>query len=69
MKYCKTLKPQRVSYPHKEDASVQFTNIQKMLMAPLVGYSDFECTLIPENDVDDVSTGIDQSEKKSTEVK
>ena len=69
VKYCKTLKPQRVSYPDKEDASVQFTNVQKMLMAPFVGYSDLECTLKSENDVDDVSTGIEQPEKKSTEVK
>ena len=38
-------------------------------MAPFVGYLDFECTLKPENDVDDVSTGIDQSGKKITEVK
>ena len=59
VKYCKTLKPQCVSYSNKEDASVQFT---------FMGYSDFECTLKPENDVD-VLTGIDQSEKKSTQVK
>ena len=69
MKYCKTVNPQRVSYPDKVDASVQFTNIQQMLMAPFVGYSDIECTLKSEDHVDDVSTGIDQSEKKSTEVK
>ena len=29
----------------------------------------FECTLEHENDADDVSTGIDQSKEKSTEVK
>ena len=56
-----------MSYPDQEDASVQFTNVQKMLMTPFVGYSDFECTLIPENHA--VSTGIVQPEKKRAEVK
>ena len=56
VKYCKTLKPQRVTYPTK--ATVEFENINKMLMQPFVGYSDFECTLKPANDVEDVTTGI-----------
>ena len=33
-------------------------NVQKQLKAPFVCYADFECTLNPLNDNQDVSTGI-----------
>ena len=67
VKYCKTLKPQRTSYPEK-GTTTEFTNIHKMLMQPFVGYADFECILEPVNDVEDVTTGIvPPSQKKRGE--
>ena len=50
---CKTLKPQRVSYPEKDkDDMLYFTNIQKQLKAPFVVYADFESILKETSDVD-----------------
>ena len=46
-KFCKMLKPQRVSYPQGDDTILKFTNIQKQLKAPFVCYVDFECSLKP----------------------
>ena len=43
IKYCKQQKAQRVSYP--KDKVAEFTNIQKTMKQPFVGYIDFECLL------------------------
>ena len=67
MTYCKTLKPQCVSYPEKNTIT-EFTNIQRMLKHPFAAYADFESFLRPENtDDDDVSFGI--AEKKAKHVR
>ena len=55
VKYCKTQKPQKVSYP--ENKTLKFENIHKQLKHPFVGYADFECTLQRTTDKN-VSTGI-----------
>ena len=61
VQYCKQQKTQRVSYPQKK--AVEFTNIQKQLKHPFVGYADFECILKKEVD-DDVTPGITETSKK-----
>ena len=66
MTYCKTLKPQCVSYP-KENTYTEFSNIQRMLKHPFAGYADFESFLRPENSDDDVSFGI--ADKKAKHVR
>ena len=43
VKYCKQQKAQRISYPQNKNA--EFTNIQKTLKQPFVGYADFESIL------------------------
>ena len=48
IRYCKTIKPQRVTYP--ENGRTEFTNIHKMLKAPVVCYSDMEALLEPHVD-------------------
>ena len=53
-KYCKALKPQRVSYPEKDD---------KQLKTPFVVYADFESSLKPEGE-GDVTTGLTTEKKK-----
>ena len=61
VQYCKQQKSQRVSYPQKK--VVEFTNIQKQLKHPFVGYADFECILKKEVD-EDVTPGITETSKK-----
>ena len=52
-KHCKTLNPQRVSYPEKgKDDKLKFTNIHKQLKAPFVVYADFESCLKKELDIE-----------------
>ena len=62
-KYCKQQKSQRVSYPQKK--VTEFTNIQKTLKQPFVGYADFECILKKESDID-AMPGIAETSKKET---
>ena len=50
VKICRTLTPQRVSYPKDEYA--EFTNIRKMVKSPVVAYCDIESILVPVSDVD-----------------
>ena len=67
MTYCKTLNPQLVSYP--KDGVAEFTNLRKMLKAPVVCYADFESTLERTSNID-TTTGIgDEPEKKTTHTK
>ena len=66
VKYCKTFKPQKTTFP-KTGTITEFKNIHKMLMQPFVGYADVECTLKPVNEVENVATGIIPPEKKNTE--
>ena len=61
IRYCKTQKPQRVSYP--KDKELEFTNIQTQLKHPFVGYADFECILKKETDID-VKPGITSTIEK-----
>ena len=42
---------------------MDFTNLHKMLRAPIVGYADLECLVTPETDVD-TSTGVDPDAAK-----
>ena len=62
-KYCKTLKPQRVSYLKKGKDILKFTNIHKQLEPAFVVYGDFECNLKPESDID-VTQGITDTKGK-----
>ena len=65
--YCKKQKPQRVTYP--KDGVTKFTNIQKMLKQPFVGYADFECILKKESEGVDVTTGITETARKQVKFK
>ena len=69
LKYCKKVKPQRVSYPQGEDTILKFKHIEKQLKAPFVCYADFECMLKPQNEHMDVSTGIVEEELNKKEKK
>ena len=66
MTYCKTLKPQCVSYS-KKNTVTEFKNIQRILKHPFAGYADFESFLRPENSNEDISIGI--AEKKTKQVR
>ena len=65
-KYCKALKPQRVSNPEKDDI-LQYTSVHKQLKAPFVVYADFVSSLKPEGD-DDVTTGLTTEKKERKSV-
>ena len=53
LKFCIMNPVQKVSYPPK-GSYTKFTNLRKMVVAPVVAYSDFECTL--EKKLDDDGT-------------
>ena len=60
-KYCKTLAPQKITYPENEKMS--FKNLRKMVKAPIVSYADFEAVLKPRVECD-TATGLDPSAAK-----
>ena len=64
--YCKSVDPQLVSYPKNEVA--KFTNLRKMLKAPVVCYADFMSILEKTGDID-TTTGIQDKPDNSKHTK
>ena len=64
--YCKSVDPQLVSYPKNEVA--EFTNLRKMLKAPVVCYADFMSILEKTGDID-TTTGIQDKPDNSKHTK